>query len=510
MNKLRKIRIAIATFSLLIITLLFLDFTGTIHDYFAWLAQIQLVPAILALNIIIIIGLIILTLLFGRIYCSIICPLGICQDAVSRIATIFHNTKSKKNRFSFSPAKNILRYIILGLFVIAFIKLGAHNVVALLDPYSAFGRIVSAFLSPIYLWSNNILADFAEQADSYAFYKVDIWLQTTTVFAIASITLIAITILAFRNGRTYCNTICPVGTLLGFVSKISIYKHRIDTSKCNSCGLCAKNCKASCINTETQTVDYSRCVACFNCIKNCNKNAMLYDRYSKPMVNSIEKNDMKEEQIDTSLRTSLATVGTIYMNTLLAGSVVGSTVKAQTSAVDGGFIFLENKIAPNRKTPIVPPGAKSIRHFHKHCSSCQLCITVCKNNVLKTRDGIVPDMGFERGYCRPECVKCSEVCPTNAISKITVEEKSSTQIGYAVWIKENCVVLTDDVSCGNCERHCPVGAIDMIEMRDEDNTYEIPTINTEICIGCGACEFLCPARPHSAIYVEGVNMQRIV
>jgi len=303
--------------------------------------------------------------------------------------------------------------------------------------------------------------------------------------------------------------------------------------------LCAKNCKASCINTETQTVDYSRCVACFNCIKNCNKNAINYSRNSKannvgaygirpviaennavgvchtplqknnPSTNNNANNE-NNEQIDTSLRTSLTAVGTIYMNTLLAGSVVGSTVKAQTSAVDGGFIFLENKIAPNRKTPIVPPGAKSIRHFHKHCSSCQLCITVCKNNVLKTRDGIVPDMGFERGYCRPECVKCSEVCPTNAISKITVEEKSSTQIGYAVWIKENCVVLTDDVSCGNCERHCPVGAIDMIEMRDEDNTYEIPTINTEICIGCGACEFLCPARPHSAIYVEGVNMQRIV
>jgi polyferredoxin len=502
MNKLRKIRIAIATFSLITITLLFLDFTGTIHNYFAWLAQIQLIPAIIALNIGILISLILLTLLFGRIYCSVICPLGICQDAVSRVAK-----KIKKNRFTFSPAKNKLRYILLGVFILAFIKLGAHNIVAILDPYSAYGRIVSAFLSPIYLWGNNLLAGFAEQADSYAFYKIDIWLQSHTVFILASITLLAVSILAFRNGRTYCNTICPVGTFLGFASKFSIYKHRIDTNKCSGCGLCAKNCKASCINTEARTVDYSRCVSCFNCLKQCNKNAMIYNRNSKlQTVNSTEKNDAKDEKINTSLRTSLATVGTF-----VAGSVVASTVKAQVSSVDGGFIFLEDKIEPIRQTPIVPPGAKSIKHFRRNCSSCQLCVTVCKNNVLKTRDGIVPDMGFERGYCRPECVKCSEVCPTNAISKITVEEKSSLQIGYAVWIKENCVVLTDDVSCGNCERHCPVGAIDMIEQRDEDDDiYEIPTVNTEICIGCGACEFLCPARPNSAIYVEGVNVQRIV
>ena len=122
-----------------------------------------------------------------------------------------------------------------------------------------------------------------------------------------------------------------------------------------------------------------------------------------------------------------------------------------------------------------------------------------------------PEMSFERGYCRPECVKCSEVCPTGAITIITAAEKSSTQIGRAVWIKENCKVITDNISCRNCERHCPVAAIQMVAQDAENpDLPKIPAIDTERCIGCGACENLCPARPFSAIYVEGNEVHREV
>ncbi len=115
-----------------------------------------------------------------------------------------------------------------------------------------------------------------------------------------------------------------------------------------------------------------------------------------------------------------------------------------------------------------------------------------------------PTMSYESGYCRPECVKCSEVCPAGAIKPITVADKSSIQIGHAVWIKENCVPLTDDVECGNCARHCPTQAITMVASDPaKKDSPKIPTVNVERCIGCGACENLCPARPFSAIYVEG-------
>ena len=122
-----------------------------------------------------------------------------------------------------------------------------------------------------------------------------------------------------------------------------------------------------------------------------------------------------------------------------------------------------------------------------------------------------PEVSYERGYCRPECTSCSDVCPAGAILPITKEDKSATQIGHAVWIDKNCVVITDEVECGNCARHCPVGAITMID-QDPDalDSRKIPMVNVERCIGCGACENLCPSRPFSAIYVEGNNMHRIV
>ena len=122
-----------------------------------------------------------------------------------------------------------------------------------------------------------------------------------------------------------------------------------------------------------------------------------------------------------------------------------------------------------------------------------------------------PEMSYERGYCRPECNRCSEVCPTGAIQHIGEDEKSSIQIGHAVWVKKNCVAVTDKVECGNCARHCPVGAIEMVPLdeNDEDTPF-IPSVNVERCIGCGACENLCPARPLSAIYVEGHEVHREV
>ena len=122
-----------------------------------------------------------------------------------------------------------------------------------------------------------------------------------------------------------------------------------------------------------------------------------------------------------------------------------------------------------------------------------------------------PEMLYERSYCRPECVRCSEVCPTGAIHKITTADKSATQIGHAVWIRKNCVVITDNVSCGNCARHCPVNAIQMVPLdANAPDLLKIPVVNTERCIGCGACENLCPSRPFSAIYVEGHERHRLV
>lgn len=183
-------------------------------------------------------------------------------------------------------------------------------------------------------------------------------------------------------------------------------------------------------------------------------------------------------------------------------------MKAQQKKVDGGLAVVEDKAVPDRQTPIVPAGSGSLRSFAQHCTGCQLCVSACPNGVLRPSSSLLtlmqPEMSYERGYCRPECTRCADVCPAGAIKPITVEEKSSTRIGHAVWVKKNCIPLTDGVDCGNCARHCPSGAILMVPS-DPDDAFSplIPAVNTERCIGCGACENLCPARPFSAIYVEG-------
>jgi len=380
---LRKIRLTLAILFFGLITLLFLDFTGTIHAWFGWMAKIQFLPAVLALNVAVIVFLVALTLIFGRVYCSVICPLGVLQDLFG-----WMGKKQKKNRYSYSPAKNWLRYGVLVLFIAALVA-GVGSFVALLAPYSSFGRIASNLLAPLYGWGNNLLAYFAERMDSYAFYETEVWIASLPTFIIAAVTLVVLIVLAWRGGRTYCNTICPVGTVLGVLSRFSWLAPVIDTEKCNACGLCARNCKASCIDSKNHKIDYSRCVACMDCIEKCNKGAISY----RPR----KKQAKAAPVVDESRRSALTATAILASTSLL---------KAQEKKRDGGLAVIEDKVVPERKTRLVPPGALSIKNFEQHCTACQLCVSVCPNDVLRPSTGLLtlmqPEMGYENGYCRPE------------------------------------------------------------------------------------------------------------
>ena len=486
---LRKIRIVLATVMLIGITWLFVDFTGTAHHCFSWMPKLQLLEAILALNVVALVILIVMTLVFGRIYCSIICPLGILQDIIGWVGK-----KVKKNRYTFSKALSWLRYTMLGVMVIALVA-GIGSIVQLLAPYSAFGRIATTLLQPLYKMGNNVLAAISEHYDNYAFYHTETGVPNITiVLAIACVTLVVLAVLAYRNGRTYCNTICPVGTVLSFLSRFSWMKIQFDADKCKNCSLCTKNCKAACIDFKNHQVDYSRCVVCGDCIESCKFGALQYGM-------STQSN--QKAAIDPSKRSFL-----------LASAMMTTAALAQEAKMtDGGLADIEDKVAPERQTPITPPGSLSAANMSKKCTGCQLCVSECPNQVLRPGTNwmsiMQPTMSYELGYCRPECTRCSEVCPAGAIKPIQKEEKSSIQIGHAVWVKKNCIPLTDGVSCGNCARHCPVGAIEMVPSDpDDEESLKIPVVNESRCIGCGACENLCPARPFSAIYVEGHEVHK--
>ena len=551
---LRKIRITLAAVCFIAVTLLFLDFTGTLHLWLGWLAKIQFLPAVLALNFVVIAILLVLTLLFGRIYCSVICPLGIFQDCVSNLSS---RRKGKKARFSYSKEIKWLRYGVLVLFVIALVA-GLNALVALLAPYSAYGRMVQSLLAPVWQWGNNLLAWIAERQDSYAFVTKDVWLKSLPTLIVAAVTFVVVVVLAWRNGRTYCNTICPVGTTLSFFSRFAMFRPVIDKSKCKSCHACERKCKAACIDVDNHKIDYSRCVDCFDCIDSCRLGALKYrfawgrgvgsgstgakTPQNAPVGSKMTSDESKNGQNRSSAApTPVASTSSAPESVVRQGSptieatdngrraflvggaaVIGGSLlpsipmRAEEEEIkdkkrDGGFAEVLPKKAPNRKTPITPFGSESVEKFYKHCTACQLCVTVCPNNVLRPSSRLEhlmqPEMSFEKGYCRPECVKCSEVCPAGAILKITPEEKTEWKVGTAGVDYDLCVVNRDGVSCGNCARHCPVGAISMVKKNPEDEkSPRIPSVNEEKCIGCGACENLCPSRPISAITVNGYSV----
>ncbi|MBR3398401.1 MAG: 4Fe-4S binding protein, partial [Prevotella sp.] len=447
---LKRIRVILATIVFALITLVFLDFTGTIHVWFSWLAKIQFLPAVLALNVIVVAVLVILTLLLGRIYCSVICPLGIMQDIIARL-------NRKKNRYSYSGEKRVLRYAVLVVFVVLLV-VGLGAFAALLAPYSSYGRIAENLLRPVYLFGNNILASIAEHFNSYAFYHADVWIKSLPTFIIAAVSFVVIGYLAWRGGRTYCNTICPVGTVLSFFARFSLFKIYFDEDKCRKCSKCSKNCKASCIDYKNMTVDYSRCVTCGNCLEQCSFDALHFGMRAKKKVERGERNEERNEE-----RTGKQGVDEGKRAFLLGAALAttGAAIAQVKKKTDGGLAVIEDKEAPNRTTPITPPGSYSAKNMAQHCTACQLCVSECPNEVLRPSTDLMtlmqPTMSYERGYCRPECNRCSEVCPTGAIEPIKKEDKTSIQIGHAVWVKHQCIpVMTDadkdqeTVECGNC------------------------------------------------------------
>ena len=483
--------------------MLFLDFTGTLHAWLGWMAKIQFLPAVLAVNTVVVAGLILLTAVFGRIYCSVICPLGVLQDIISWLRGKLK--KKNKFRFRYTPERKWLRYGFLAAFIIG-LALGAHSIATLIAPYSAYGRIASSLFAPVYQWINNGLAIIAERADSYAFYSTEVWLKSLPTLIVAAATLVVIFVFAWVGGRTYCNTVCPVGTILGFFSKRSILAPVIDKEKCKGCKLCGKQCKASCIDMENHKIDYSRCVVCMDCVNTCKDGAIRYSlRNSTSCKPACENNEggKDEKKADVSRRAFIATA-------ILTGSAVAAKAEEKKLAIKPNVKVPEKH---NRATRLVPAGSLSIKNFADHCTGCQLCVSVCPNKVLRPSSSLAtlmqPEMSYEKGYCRPECTKCSDVCPAGAIKPISVEEKSSIQIGHAVVNLSICVANTEEANCGNCARHCPANAISMVKKNPEDmHSILIPAVNEEMCIGCGACEHLCPVRPLSAIHVEGHEVHK--
>lgn len=464
---LRKIRIAAAALFFAGITLLFV---GIGHQWWGWMAKLQFLPSCMALNFAAIAFVLLLTLVFGRIYCSVICPMGVFQDLVIRVRKLL-SPKGRKPKRHFVKEPRIVRYGVLALVIVTALTF-SQLLLTVLAPYSAYGRMVRSIVG---LSCGESLAP--------------------ALLITAAATLVVICVYAWIWGRGWCNTVCPVGSVLGLVSRFSLFKVSIDQSQCVSCRKCEKGCKSSCIDIDTHTIDHSRCVDCFDCLDSCPKGGIKF-RFSLPRK---AKTGPVTESVDKGRRAFMAT-------TALVGSSLA--LGAQNKRLDGGLADVIDKTSPERSERLVPFGAESVKDFYDRCTACQLCVSNCPNGVLRPSTDIdhflQPQMGYEKGWCRPECTTCSQVCPAGAIRPLKAEEKLTHKIGTAKVNLSLCLAAKDEAGCGNCSRHCPVGAVRMV--KTDGYHRNIPVVAEAQCIGCGACEYLCPARPISAITVDGISV----
>lgn len=458
---LKWIRVGVAITFILLISL---------HISFA--IKFQFVPSMLSFlagGALIFIFFLLMTLLFGRVYCSWICPLGIYQDVISRIARLFKSKKQRKMQFH--KPHNILRYTI-AIVVFCSTIIGFTYPLIVFDPYSNYGRISTHLFDSAIQGSENLLSTLFPAIFSYSPF---------TNFALGSfiyalLFFLIITVMAALRGRLYCNTICPVGTLMGLISKVSLFKISMDPEMCVGCNLCANSCKSECIDVKNRTIDESRCVACLDCTINCKRSGIKYRlRWKK---NGIEKEGRRE---------AIATL-------MGVGAVVSSR----------GFTKNENS-APKEITGIVPPGGIGIEHLKDCCTACHECIAACPNGIIKPAIGeyglsglLLPTLSYQNQFCGFECNTCSNVCPNGALMPLTLKAKRRTQIGQVEFIAKNCIVFRHKTDCGACDEHCPTKAITMKEWAANAG-LRFPTVNKDICIGCGGCEYVCPATPKAMI-----------
>ncbi|MGE4586010.1 MAG: 4Fe-4S binding protein [Mangrovibacterium sp.] len=517
----KPFRIIISMVTLAAMAFIFLDFRQQIPSSgYRTVTFLQFIPSLR--NFLIAAGLlssgflvvILFTLLFGRVYCSTVCPLGILQDVINFFSRKF---RGKKFRFKYTRAKNLIRYSFLALAVIP-LFFGMISTVGLLDPYSNFGRIFSGLGQPLYTGANNLLSGILLKMEFYVLFPEQLPVTNLAAMAYPILFLVILLVMASKWGRLYCNTVCPVGTLLGLLSRISLFKIKIDPGTCTKCAKCAIACKSQCINLKDQTVDFSRCVACFNCVNACQDNSISYkptllrnSRQSTPRHTPSKNTAGAHGTASSPNGTGLSKRQFIAGSLALAGTALGIYRKAgaEETAVAGKA----KQISIKKEYPCSPPGSVSLKHFNDTCTACHLCVSACPNGVLRPSlleyglEGFLqPLLDPASGYCNFDCTVCGEICPAGAILPLTKEEKHVTQVGIVRFVKQNCVVFTDETLCGACSEHCPTKAVIMVPYKNELN---IPEVNPAICVGCGACEHACPVRPHRAIYVDGLAVQRV-
>ncbi|MDR0449667.1 MAG: 4Fe-4S binding protein [Treponema sp.] len=421
-----------------------------------------------------------LSLLFGRIFCSVLCPLGTLQELFWRAGNFLRDLRAKRGKVPGAGKENRrpggkdkalargaarsgyralpgIRYaapLLTGLGL----ALSFSPLMVALDPVSNFGRGMGAFR----LLGGGNAAPFA---------------------LILALPFVLILGLAFFRGRVFCRW-CPVGLTLGLLSPAAPFGMKV-SSRCLSCGICEKKCPAACIDSRSKRIESDRCVLCFSCAAACPGGSVNYGLRGKAALAGESRRFFLKGAGKASLL-----CGAVYL--------LGPSLRLfSVSAARGG------------KNPILPPGALNGGGYRARCAGCQACVAACPVGIIKTRDSPRPALDYTDAGCQYNCLECGKVCPTGAIRRLDTEEKHRIRVALSSLSFERCVVNVKRESCGACAEVCPTGAITMAAYSESGVPWLTrPLLDEQYCIGCGACFAACPAEPR-ALSLEAVPEQTL-
>ena len=440
-----------------------------------WIARrsfiVDLIPALALISI---------TLILGRIFCGWICPLGSLIDASDRL--VFNRRWNKKGEYQ-KPLRRLKLYLLVGLFVLTIFGL---NLAGLFDPLSIITRsFVLAILPAMGYFANGVL-NISRAISPARLEGVEVASRFYALGMLSLLGLVGILGFGFFGRRFWCRNLCPLGALLGIVSRFS-FLTRLTAEACEKCQICKAGCTMACIE-KPDLYHKEECIACLRCLENCPRDIIQF-KFKLPRISSVKGMDFQRRQLLSGIGFSLLSVG--VLKTALA------------------------KRAPVSRL-IRPPGALPEEDFLAACTRCSECIKVCRTNVLQPTlleagfEGIwTPRLmprrqtQIEEGGCLKYCNLCTLVCPTNALRKLTLKEKQQFRLGLSNLARDRCLAWDWNTPCKLCYDYCPY---DAIELKPIDGMLR-PVLNHDKCMGCGTCEHVCPVKG-SAILVTAQRESR--
>lgn len=509
MNRLAWVRRCVAAVVLVVFVLSFVQ-AAPAGSWLYSVERVQFVPALMASvqgrtwGWVALGSLLVLTLLLGRVYCSWLCPLGMLQDVVNRLRHPRPQARQGKG-VRWTPNHWVIRSVV-ALLVFGSVPVAGTLLLTWLDPYSIAARLMAAVVHPAAAW--------AAQAAGWEGAPPD-WLRYVPWLMVLLLLGVVLPLaMAWWRGRLYCNTLCPVGAVLGLLARLAPLTPQVDPDRCGRCGSCLRECKAHAIDLKNLRVDSTRCVGCYNCIATCARGAMRL-RWHVPSVakrrgavrpeggtasviqepKPLTEDGKLEENREKNTAEETAGKGTVNMS---RRAFLGWGMTGLACAV-----LPEVKSRPSRDVAApgtnvgpaaVPPGAEGLEHLLRMCTGCGLCISSCPTHVLRPsytvlgwRGVMKPYLDYTVGYCDPSCHTCSRVCPVGALRPLTLEEKKRTQIGLVSYRQAHCRIWKEQEDCALCADACPTGAISAVMSHR-------PLVREDKCVGCKAkrCYNACP------------------